>query len=293
MRKGLVFAALAAMALAAPNALAQDTAPPAGTNPPAGGATGTVSVGGTAETTTSTTTTQTVTPAPAKVVAAPAEKTDGDDISDHEKVVGKFGVGYLGMSQLPIASGLTNNGLGQGTLDTPVIGVRYWLKERLGLDLGLGFGTTFGGTTVTNGNVETSTSAPAGLGVAVHGGVPLVLGHQKHYKFLIVPELNLGITKRTVETPNQPDVHLGGWRLDIGARAGAEIHFGFIGVPQLALQATVGLAFRHQAWTASRDAGNNQPEISASISQNGIGTTVQSDPWALFTNNISAIYYFP
>lgn len=292
MRKGLVFAALAATALAATPALAQDTAPPTGTTtPPAGtGATGTVSVGGD---TTATTTTTTPAPPARPVTAAPAVVKEGDDISDHEKVVGKFAVGYMGINQLPISTGLGAAGAGQGTLSTPVIGARYWLKESMGIDVGLGFGTTFGGTTVTNGNVETSTSAPAGFGVAVHGGVPLVLGHHKHYKFLVIPELNFGITTRTIETANQPDQHLGGWRLDVGARAGAEIHFGFIGIPQLSLQATIGLAFRRQVWTASRDAFNAAPEVSASASQNGIGTTVQSDPWALFTNNISALYYFP
>lgn len=290
MRKALVFAALAATALAAPNALAQDTQTPT----TGAGASGTVSTGVTTETTVTTP----VAPKPAApvVAAAPAAR-EGDDISDHEKVVGKFGIGYFGVSQLPLATGLNAAGnaasVGQGTLDTPVIGARYWMKERIGIDVGLGFGTTFGSTTASANNQDTTTSNPAALGIAVHGGVPLVLGHQKHYKFLVIPELNFGITRRTIETTNQPDVHLGGWRLDIGARAGAEIHFGFIGVPQLALQATVGLAFRHQAWSASRDAQNNTPEVSALTSQNGIGTTVQSDPWAIFTNNISAIYYFP
>lgn len=282
MRKALVFAALAATALSAPSAFAQDTTPATGT----AGATGTVGTGADA--------TATVTPPkPAAPVAAPAPAKEDDAISDHEKVVRKIGVGYMGLSQLPIAGGITGTGLSQSTLDTPVIGARYWLNEKMGIDAGLGFGTTFGGTTVKSNNVETSTSNPAGLGFAIHGGVPLVLGHQKHYKLLVIPELNFGITTRTVETPNQPNVHLGGWRLDVGARAGAEIHFGFIGVPQLALQGTVGLSFRHLQWNATREAQNATPEASVSVSQNGIGTTVQSDPWAIFTNNISAIYYFP
>jgi len=74
---------------------------------------------------------------------------------------------------------------------------------------------------------------------------------------------------------------------------GGQIQFGFIGVPELALQASVGLNFRHQVWSASQDAANNVPASSSSDRASNIGTTVQSDPWALFTNNISAIYYFP
>lgn len=271
MRKALVFAALAATAFAAPNALAQDTAPPAG-----GDATGTVQ-------------TATVTPPKPVVTAAPATEKADSGISDHEKVVGKIAVAYLGFSQLPLAS----EGGGTGSLNTPVIGARYWLNEKMGIDAGLGFGTTFGSSTAKNNNVETTTSSPAALGVAVHGGVPLVLGHQKHYKLLVIPELNFGFTTRTIETPNAPNVNLGGWRLDVGARAGAEIHFGFIGVPQLSLQGTVGLAFQHQTWSATREAFGTQTEQSQTISRNGIGTSVQADPWALFTNNISALYYFP
>jgi hypothetical protein len=95
-------------------------------------------------------------------------------------------------------------------------------------------------------------------------------------------------------TPTPPDIHHSGFRFDGGARIGTEIQFGFIGVPELALQASVGLRFIHQNWNASQDAGPGviNPS-SASQSANELGTTVQSDPWALFVNNISAIYYFP
>jgi hypothetical protein len=266
------FAAVAATVLAAPSALAQEATT-------GGGTTGSVDTAATV-----------TTPAKPVVAAASAEKDD-NGISDHDKVVRKFAIGYLGFSRLPLAG--ETAGTFRGSLDTPVIGARYWMSEKLGIDVGLGFGTTFGGSTSKNNNVETTTSSPAALGVAVHGGVPLVLGHHKHYKLLVIPELNFGFTTRSVEQANQPTVHLGGWRLDVGARAGAEIHFGFIGVPQLSLQGTVGLAFQHQTWSASRDAFGTTTESSQSTSQNGIGTSLQSDPWALFTNNISALYYFP
>jgi hypothetical protein len=256
------FAALAATVLAAPSAFAQDTA-----------TSGSVDTAATVK---------------SVGVAAPAEKA-ADGISDHDKFVGKFAIAYLGFSRLPLAN---ENG-GQGSLDTPVIGARYWMSEKIGIDAGLGFGTTFGGSSDKRNNTETTKSDPAALGLAVHGGVPIVLGHQKHYKLLVIPELNFGFTTRTVEETNQAKVHLGGWRLDVGARAGAEIHFGFIGVPQLSLQGTVGLAFQHQTWSRTQEAFGNQTESSQSVSTNGIGTSVQSDPWALFTNNISALYYFP
>jgi len=57
----------------------------------------------------------------------------------------------------------------------------------------------------------------------------------------------------------------------------------------------VGLNFRHRNWSATQDANapTTPAEIAVSNNQNDFGTTVQSDPWAIFTNNIAAIYYFP
>jgi hypothetical protein len=269
-----------AFALAAPAALAQDT-------------TGTAAGTGTAEgtlpppkVTTQVQTTTTTTPAKA---ATPAE----DEVSDHEKVVGHVGVGYLGLTTLPLAPG---NGI-PATVSAPVVGVRYWLAEKVGLDLGVGFGLTSGSTETVNGGNSQTRDAPSVFGLAVHGGVPLVFAHQKHYKFLLVPELNVGFAKATF-TPNvppgapaQPDENHSGFHLDVGARIGAEIHFGFIGIPSLALQATVGAYIRRdQIKTSSEPNGGT---ISSSTGVTSFGTSVQSDPWALFANNISAIYYLP
>src|SRR6185295_17955799 len=83
MRTVLSIAVGMALALVAPAALAQDT-PPAGdgTLPPP-----------------KVTTKTTVETAPAG-----AKKEEEDPTSDHEKVVGHFGVGYLGLTNIPIAS---------------------------------------------------------------------------------------------------------------------------------------------------------------------------------------------
>lgn len=82
-------------------------------------------------------------------------------------------------------------------------------------------------------------------------------------------------------------------RFDLGARIGTEIQFGFIGIPELALQASVGLNFQHSVWHASNPAKGTTKDAAASQTSTEFGTTVQSDPWAIFTNNIAAIYYFP
>ncbi len=222
-------------------------------------------------------------------------KTD-DGVTDHEMVVGKCGVAYFGINQQPLGVGAAN-AVGRGNVDTPVIGVRYWMKERMGLDLGLGLNFFSSSRSVNSNNTEVSTDGPAAISFAVHGGLPLAFAYGKHYKFLVVPELNFGYATQTEAAQNNvanvPDIHRTGLRFDVGARIGSEIQFGFIGIPELALQASVGLNFRHQRWSSSQDAANGTAEISSSESASNFGTTVQSDPWALFTNNIAAIYYFP
>lgn len=232
----------------------------------------------------------------------PRDEKKDDGISDHEKVVGKFGVMYFGVTQQPIGTGAPAN-VQRAFVPMPIIGARYWLQERLGIDVGLGLNFLSSSTAVqANGQPETTTDGPAVVAFGLHGGVPLAFAYGKHYKFLLVPELNFGYATQTEAQQNvpagqatPPDIHRTGVRFDIGARVGTEIQFGFIGIPELALQASVGLAYRRQVWHASQDAA--APVVpnpsSSSIGANDFGTSVQADPWALFTNNISAIYYFP
>jgi hypothetical protein len=267
------------------SAFAQDP-PPADTGTATGTSTGTAT--GTGSTTFTTARTS---------QAKPHERDNKDDdgLSDHEKVVGRFAVGYLGVSDIPLPTANiagTNITLGDGKVSAPVVGVRYWLNPRIGIDGGIGIGWSGGSAEQVNGNTTTTTNIASRFGVLLHAGVPVALVSAKHYTFIVVPELNVGFASSSVAPPTIPgqaagaNVSLSGFKLDIGARAGAEIQFGFIGVPQLALQATVGLAFSTQSQSAKRD------NFSQSASSTAIGTTVQADPWSLFTKNISALYYF-
>jgi hypothetical protein len=245
-------------------------------------------------------------PAPRPSVSASAsagakEEKKDDGISDHERVVGKFGVMYFGVSQQPIGAGPVT-GVSKGNpVPTPVIGARYWFKEKMGLDAGLGLGLSSSSNAVkANGGAEVDTDGPAVVAFALHAGLPIALAYGKHYKFLFVPELNFGYATQTVAAQNvQPgqvapgDQHFTGLRFDVGARVGTEIQFGFIGIPELALQASIGLDLRRQVWHASQDSSGTTPEQSSSHGEWTFGTTVQNDPWAIFVNNISAIYYFP
>jgi hypothetical protein len=272
-----------ALALVAPTALAQ------GENQGGAGGTagGTAGAGATVEP-----------PKVAVKAAAPEPAKEEDNTTDHEKFVGHFAIGYLGLTNLPLGGGGNATGVTQTTLPAPVIGGRYWLNKLIGIDAGVGFALASSSNEVQQNNTTTTSDGPSILGLAFHAGVPLALATGKHYTFEVIPEGNIGFTSQTVHSPPgpnpPPDIHHSGFRLDIGARAGAEVHFGFIGVPELALQATIGLYFQRQVWHSSQDQGNPTPtsSLSSSISQTGLGTSVQSDPWALFVNNIAALYYF-
>jgi len=199
----------------------------------------------------------------------PVAPAPADNEPDHDAVVGHFAVGYFGISALPVGTtGTTTNTTGlsvaQGTIQAPVIGARYWLLPKLGIDAGVGF-----------------SDSSAGWGVAVHGGLPLALATSKHMTFELIPEATVAFTGNSANS-----VTYSGFRLDLGARIGGEIQFGFIGLPQLALQGTIGVYLEHDSYGLST---NSQ---SGSGSSTIFTTSVGSDPWGIFSDNISALYYF-
>lgn len=192
--------------------------------------------------------------------------------TDHSLVVGHLAVGYLGRATVPVGT------TGVGPVDAPIVGVRYWLDQGLGLDLGLGVG-------ITGGSNDPAADPPSLWAVALHGGVPLALASGRHYTFEIIPELNVGLGGGTTPAAAGDTTHKG-FMLDLGARAGAEIQFGFIGIPELALQGSIGAMFQLQS--VSSEAGG----VENSSSGYRFGTTVFANPWAVFTNSVSALYYF-
>lgn len=206
--------------------------------------------------------------------------------NDHASVVGHLGVGFFGIAGLPYLAGTGAGDLANPpTLSAPTIGARYWLDERMAIEGALGIGFQSGGSTAKNGNTSTDTSDPHLFGMALHGALPLVFATGEHYAFELVPELNFGFATGGRDLgANSADIT--GVLLQLGARVGAEIQFGFIGIPQLALQGTVGLHLTYQGTSISV----NNMELSRH--QFSFGTTVQGEPWDIFTGNISAIYYF-
>ncbi|HEY8041773.1 MAG TPA: hypothetical protein VIF15_18340 [Polyangiaceae bacterium] len=242
-------------------------------------------------------------PPPPAAPSPPAPAAEDTTVSDHEQFVGHLGVTYFDITNLPIANPVADPGTGSaatpapgsitGTnIAAPVVGVRYWLQRNIGIDAGIGFGLAGGSQEAVVGSTDTTVDKVSSTGFAFHGGVPIAFAHFKHYTFLAIPEFTLGFTSATFKPVAAtggtagPQQDLSGFLFDLGARIGAEIHFGFIGIPQLALQATIGLSYRRSVYKWKSDSN------SASDGTNTFGTNVQADPWAIFKDAISATYYF-
>jgi hypothetical protein len=197
--------------------------------------------------------------------------------SDHDAVVGRLAVGYLGRNGVTVGGGVIAPTLVQG----PVIGVRYWLSDMLGIDAGIGLGINSGSVTV----MGMSNDIPSSHLFMLHGGVPLSLASAGHFSFQVVPELNVGFAGGSTTAAGVTN-SVSGFHLDIGARAGAEIHFGFINVPQLSLQGSVGLRMNIDSTSSTI------MNVETKTSNFGLGTTVGDNPWNIFTSNVAALYYF-
>ncbi len=214
-------------------------------------------------------------PAPPEVVVAapppPVEMRSSE--SDFDVNVRRWGIGFSGVSLVP--TGPTS------TATVPALGLRYWLNPSYGVDVALGISWT-GGSTDADG---TSTDKPSVFGVIAQGGVPFVLSAHRHVNFEVIPYLTLGYGRTSTGT-GYAETDFYGLRVDVGARAGFEVFFGFIGIPELALSATVGAQFEYQR--TSESAGG----VSATDTTLTFSTTVQNNPWDIFTGNISARYYF-
>jgi hypothetical protein len=124
----------------------------------------------------------------------------------------------------------------------------------------------------------------------IHGGLPLAFASGKHHAFLLIPELNIGFATSSVSDPdlagNAPDASLAGFRLDAGARTGMEVHFGFMDLPNLSLEGTVG------AFLSVQNIGADVGGVTASESDILLTTTSFSSPWDIFRSTVAARYYF-
>jgi hypothetical protein len=233
--------------------------------------------------------------------AAPTVAVAGG--SDHDQMAGRLAVGYFGITEagagaaIPGAAGPApgfNSSPYSFTGAAPVVGVRYWLDSMIGIDVGVGF-AMLGGSATANAppTPEVEFDRDSFTAFTLHAGVPLSLAASQHFSWQVIPEINFGLASvgQDLNGPDEGDTSHSGLHFDIGARAGAEIHFGFMGVPQLSLQGTVGLAFAYDKGSTTNGEGA-AADREFSHGRTALQTSAGTNPWAIFTNGIAAFYYF-
>lgn len=218
------------------------------------------------------------TPVSARQVMAEPEPLPVRAESDLNVEKRRFAIGYGGLSQVPIGPGAGSD------LTVPAIALRYWVSPTMGVDVGVGIGWQ-GGSIEFSGM---STEKNSVFGFILQAGLPIALSTHRHVSFQVIP--SVAFAHGQTSQPSQLGIGMAdftGTRIDVGARAGFELFFGFIGIPELSLSATVGMLFERRKVTLVEESGATQSDTTL-----GFSTTVQSSPWDIFAGNVAARYYF-
>ncbi len=227
--------------------------------------------------------------------AYPSEPVHARGDSDHEQAVGRLGAGFFGVASVPLVAAepdATNTYFmldypADAALSAPVVGVRYWFSETFGVEAGVGVGLSQGSFERISGAGTETGDPPSYTAFCVHAGVPIALAYSDHFAFEFVPAVDVGISMGTIlGALPENDWDVSTMQLQAGARIGAEIHFGFLDVPQLALQTSVGLNVAYRSKSAEQATGFSQSGTDLSI-----GTSFGGGVWDSFIKNVALIYY--
>lgn len=211
------------------------------------------------------------------------------DARDFDQVAGRWGAAFFGVRSVDFGSfppGVPN------TVEVVTLGVRRWMapgsmgsSRTWGIDAGLGFGygRTKTETPVTGGG--TSSAQASGFGLGFHLGLPVALAQGRHVTALLAPEVDLlyASGKADQGTPLRI-IDWRGFGFDVGARLGAEVYFGFLDMPQLALEGSLGVKVRYDSVTMKPKAVGQ-----SDVSHWRMGS---DRPLGFLAGNVAVIYYF-
>lgn len=216
--------------------------------------------------------------------------------SDHEAVVGDIGIGLLGLAEVPVGFDTGSARSVDTVLTAPVIGTRYWIGDRFGLEAGLGFMFRGGNITDSAGNKGNVSSRA----FALHAGLPIALLWGEHYNLIAIPYFGLGFSKATDfrgDALTNNDVFGKGLLFEAGIRAGVEVQLGAIGLEGFALQLTAGLRLRIEKTSANIPIPNDDaslPPKSYDLDSTSVvfATSQGSTLGSSVAGCIAALYYF-
>lgn len=221
-----------------------------------------------------------------QVVPPPADR-----LSDSERAMGTWALVVFNTRPFDFPNG---GGADAVPLTVYTVGLRRWTTRPLGpfknwgVDAGLG--VVWGRSSVTSpqaGTLHTSAGVSTG-GFGMHLGLPLAVTHHQHATFELVPELDVIWAHEHLPALDAggDSTDYGGWSARLGARAGLELYFGFVGIPNLAIEASVGAALTYDS--LSTKVG----PIERSTRRWGFQTLRGNEPWSVFTGSVAAMYHF-
>jgi hypothetical protein len=237
----------------------------------------------------------------AQSMSAPASSTPAAEHNDGERWGGHFGVGYYGQQTLGFIGDNGGAGVPPGSTTLHFVGARYWLSQGnaglvkgIGVDVAVGLALDSSSAETDTGTGTTNIDLPGAGGFGLRAGMPLALYSAKHATFQVSPEFTFAMGGSNLKgdaAQGTVDMDRSSTSFGLGARAGVEVFFGFIGMPQLALDATVGLGVDYRSQTFSTEVAG--VKTSATNSEFSLSTTDGEKPWEVFTNGIiRARYYF-
>lgn len=236
----------------------------------------------------------TETPAP-EPAAKPVTAPDAKPKTGRALVVHRWGLGYFGQMDVPI--GWTGARAAGSSVPLQMVGARTWLG-RVRLDLAVGVNLQGGSNDVDGA----SSSQPSFFAWGARVAAPIALYSAQNFTVFLGPEIAYGraneSTPAVAENPvtgerAKQQVDHSGHRFALGARGGAEVHFGFMGLPRLALDATLGLSLDLTAGYSDGIATKSLvTNGSASYSHVGLQSFTSHQPWNIFITNVAAVYYF-
>jgi hypothetical protein len=216
--------------------------------------------------------------------------------SDHEAVVGRVGVGLLGLAEIPVGVNAGSARAVDPVLTAPILGARYWISDRFGLEAGIGFMFRGGSVTDSTGNKGDVSSRA----FALSAGLPIALTWGKHYNVLAIPYFGLGFSKVTDgrgDAITTNDVFGSGILFEAGLRAGVEVQLGAVGLEGFALQLTGALRLRIEKTSAdipipSDDEDTPPDSYDVDTSSVVFATSQGSTLGSSIAGCIAAVYYF-
>ncbi len=185
-------------------------------------------------------------------------------------------------------------------LSVPLVGARWWTPwavgpiKRVGLEAAFGVASTSGSRSTANLMGQLVSDTDTHLGFAVHLSVPLALASTEHTVIFFAPEFRYTADTITPSgtVPLNPGARAGqtaaSLATDLSLRAGLELFFGFIQLPNLSIEASIRVGIRWLQVTSLPNGQMGGPQVDDSVLVN---TSLVNNVFDLFTGSISAKYY--